>query len=307
MFDWLKRMLGTTPPAPAATPRVASGPGTEPPAQTTVGCWIRMTLPGVENMPGWPAGAAFVGFTYLDPQAGVSAKGGPEGTPTVADQPIITVRDPRGVALTAQEVAALKLPAVPTWLQHFGPQPDANAAWRSDPHLQGRFAPGFPDDVQVMVHDGEPRRVKRQVELCWVRLVAQEPSPRRLLIQNKDATPLSPQQFDAAAQGRALYRGRLLNTPTQLHDVKAGDELLLLSGAGVGHPVMVTPEYLQQRPLWGIQPCSTCGFSEALDPPLVLVKTRFPDLKPDEAMEHFTSFCPLGCGGMQLFSLERTQ
>jgi hypothetical protein len=32
-----------------------------------------------------------------------------------------------------------------------------DSRWRDDPLLKGRFHPDFPDDLQVVVHDGGPR------------------------------------------------------------------------------------------------------------------------------------------------------
>jgi hypothetical protein len=42
--------------------------------------------------------------------------------------------------------------------------------WRGDPDLVGRFHPEYPDNLQVVVHDGEPRRTGRGTEACWVRV-----------------------------------------------------------------------------------------------------------------------------------------
>ncbi len=39
--------------------------------------------------------------------------------------------------------------------------------WRSDPLLEGRFHPEYPDDLQVIVHDGGPRLTKNAPELMW--------------------------------------------------------------------------------------------------------------------------------------------
>ncbi|MBL8952117.1 MAG: hypothetical protein JNK82_15145 [Myxococcaceae bacterium] len=46
-------------------------------------------------------------------------------------------------------------------------------------------------------------------------------------------------------------------------------------------------------------PCDSCGAGETLDPPRVMVKTRFPDATGE--MQTFTAFCSL-CGGRQLLS-----
>src|SRR5690242_6623830 len=66
-----------------------------------------------------------------------------------------------------------------------------NALWRTDPLLAGRFHASYPDDLQVIVHDGGPRLSVIGPELMWVRLT------------------------DVAAEGEGLrvYRGALLNRP----------------------------------------------------------------------------------------------
>ena len=45
-----------------------------------------------------------------------------------------------------------------------------NAPWRTDPLLAGRFHQNYPDDLQVVVHDGGPRLSVIGPELMWVRL-----------------------------------------------------------------------------------------------------------------------------------------
>src|SRR4051794_39796076 len=114
-----------------------------------VGAWVRMEIPGQ---------GTFVGFTYVDAQAGFSAKGwvGDE-SPGV---PSVTGRLPFGVPwaeLTADEVAAQKLDTPPAWVaQFYGPQPPAGTDWgwwQDHPKLKGRFLPNYPNDLQVLVHD----------------------------------------------------------------------------------------------------------------------------------------------------------
>ena len=220
-----------------------------------------------------------VAFVYLDAHAGPSAKGGLESEAQLATMPSRTVRlAPATVLreLTDAEVAARKLPVPPPWLAHFGPQPDADAVWRRDPLLAPRFHAQFPDDVQVFVHDGDPRRTRRGPELCWVRL--------------------------KRADG-GVYLGELLNQPHTLTSVKRGDTLKVLAVPGMPHPLQVTDDYLRERGQWQITPCEKCGASECWDPPSVMARVRFPDAPPDAEIQAFTSFCANPtCSGVQQLS-----
>lgn len=148
--------------------------------------------------------------------------------------------------------------------------------WRRDPLLQGRFHPEYPDDLQVIVHDGGPRLTKNTPELMWVSVVGKS--------------------------GRA-YRGKLLNKPHGLASAKQGDEILFLAGPKGIDPFFVTPKYLQEREHWHILPCNKCGMPELFDAPSDLIAAVFPKLKDQKnvAEMKFTSFCPL-CRGVQLIS-----
>lgn len=148
--------------------------------------------------------------------------------------------------------------------------------WRIDPLLQGRFHPEYPDDLQIVVHDGGPRLTKNPPELMWVSVVGKS--------------------------GRA-YRGKLLNKPHGLASVKQGDEILFLAGPKGIDPFCVTPKYLQEREHWHVLPCNKCGMPELFDAPSDLIAVVFPKLKDqkDVAEMKFTSFCPL-CRGVQLVS-----
>ena len=50
--------------------------------------WIELQLPD----PPWSEPEPFIGFVYMDAQAGLSAKGGRAGDPSQAEQPGLTVR-----------------------------------------------------------------------------------------------------------------------------------------------------------------------------------------------------------------------
>ncbi|QSQ17562.1 hypothetical protein [Myxococcus landrumensis] len=260
------------------------------------GCWVWMELP-------WQFPERFLGFTYVDPDVGLSAKGGPESSAEVIEQPAFTVRLPGGFpfrVLTAEEVSTRGLPAAPSWLVHYGPQPDPESPWRKDPCLAGLFHERHPNDLQVMVHDGEPRRTQRSPEMCWVRVLRAEQGPaRRALLNSEQETPA---QVDSPGD-TWVYVARLLNVPHQLRDIRQDDELRFISGTGLAHPLHVTEKYLQERANWLIAPCDKCGWSEAFDAPSRMARLRFPEMPPDSEVTTFSAFCPL-CGGIQLLTRE---
>jgi hypothetical protein len=146
--------------------------------------------------------------------------------------------------------------------------------WRSDSLLAGRFHPQYPDDLQVIVHDGGPRFAQTAPELVWVTVTGNH--------------------------GKA-YRGKLLNQPHGLKSVRQGDEILFLAVATAEHPFQVSEKYLAERDDWVIMPCNKCGFAELFDAPSDLIKKVFPNAgkNPNEEMEAFTAFCPL-CRGVQV-------
>ena len=145
--------------------------------------------------------------------------------------------------------------------------------WRTHGLLAGRFHPDFPDDLQVIVHDGGPRLTDRRPEAVWVRLHATEAAD--------------------------LFLGRVLNQPTQLKSIKLGQEVRCLVTAPAKYPVLATAKYLAERGEWSITPCQKCGFGELFDPPSDLIRAIFPDIQAGTVMEAFTSFCP-PCGGVQV-------
>jgi hypothetical protein len=248
--------------------------------------WILLDLPE----PPWPEAEPFVGLVYLDGEEGLSARGWRAGAP---DGGALTVRLPIGVpgrVLTDEDASARGLPATPAWLAGLGPQPATDAPWRHDPALLGRLHVRFPDDVPVLVHDGDPRRTSRRGEVCWVRLdAAAEGAPR----------PVSGQQ--AATR---LYRGALLSRPRALTSVAAGDRVAVLAEPGGRHPLLVTDRYLDERAGWRITPCARCGLHEGLDPPSVMAATRFPDLAVDVRPPAFSAPCPLCSGSLELTRVE---
>jgi hypothetical protein len=246
--------------------------------------WISLELPEAP----WGTAEPFVGFVYLDAQAGLSAKGWREAEALACK---LTVRLPIGVPsriLDDAEATARGLPVAPDWLRAYGPQPARDAPWRHDPALIGRFHVRFPDDLQVVVHDGEPRRTERRAESCWVRIDASDDG--------------APRPVDGQPAQRRVYGATLLNQPHYLTSIKAGDRLRLLAAPGGAAPLMVTDDYLAERPAWRVTPCDGCGLHEGLDPPSVMAATRFPDLDPDARPIMFTARCT-ACSGM--LGLER--
>ena len=161
--------------------------------------------------------------------------------------------------------------------------------WRTDAALAGKFHPSYPDDLQILVHDGEPRRTGRQPELCWVRILGVEKGPARPLLAGEEQAP--------DTLRRAVYVAQLLNQPQQLTSVVQGDPVRFFADPGGQHLFTVTAEYLAERAEWQIQPCQSCGLCEGLDPPSVMAATRFSGAEVVPIM--FTSRCPL-CGGTQL-------
>jgi hypothetical protein len=245
-------------------------------------------------------GERVLAFCYTDAQAGPSAKGAalgakptPEALRAAVERPDRTFRRPAQFgarALTPAELAALGLPEAPPWLEHYRP---AGGEWRSDPALARHFHPDYPDDLQVLVHDGEPRRTGRAPEACWVRVTGLH------AVARVPGGPSDPElTFDPAAvvwHERAIYRATLLNRPHQLQTIAQGDPLLFVAAKGLPHPLRVTEAYLAERPLWAVVACNRCGADEALDPPTTMARLRFPDAPEGSEPVAFTAFCP--CGG----------
>lgn len=144
--------------------------------------------------------------------------------------------------------------------------------WRTHPRLRGRFQPDFPDDLQVLVHDGGPRITLRQPELVWVRVTGGGESD--------------------------VFTGLVLNQPQQLSSVKKGQQIRFMVPSGGEYPILIREKYLVERPLWTIHPCQKCGFSEMFDPPSDLIQFAFPKLQAGAVVDIFTATCPL-CGGIQ--------
>jgi len=143
--------------------------------------------------------------------------------------------------------------------------------WREHPKLKGRFLPDYPDDLQVIAHDGGPRIAQAPPELIWVRVTQ--------------------------AHGD-VFDGIVLNQPHGLRGVAANGPIRFLASVAAPHPVMTSDKYLRERGGWTITPCDRCGFDELFDAPSDLVRAVFPNVPDGAVMEMFTAKCPL-CGGIQ--------
>jgi hypothetical protein len=70
--------------------------------------------------------------------------------------------------------------------------------WRNHPQLQALLHPEYPDDLQVIVHDGGPRMTDRRPEVVWVRIRTVEDN---------------------------VFTAEVLNQPRQLASVRQGDRI----------------------------------------------------------------------------------
>jgi hypothetical protein len=144
--------------------------------------------------------------------------------------------------------------------------------WRNHPKLKGQFHPEYPDDLQVLIHEGGPRLTRKCPELVW------------LTVTGMDGE---------------VFRGRILNKPEQLTGIQEGSEIQFVIPVGGAYPLMVSKKYLEERPNWTIHPCNKCGLTELFDAPSDLMKVVFPDLPAGGITEMFTTFCG-ACGGVQV-------
>ena len=210
-----------------------------------------------------------IGFVYLDPTCGPSWQ-----------THLVDENDPaRGITayilrlaggqtsgrvLSVHELAERSLPDRPDWILGYGPQPPLEAPWRSDPLLLGHFSQEWcPDDLLVLVHDGDPRRTGRNLEGCWVRINGVEPAPDRPGFDAGGEPVLPPRG--------SVYIATLLNQPDQLDSVHEGDQIRFLPIAA-GLPILVTEAYLAERSRWQIGTCPVCGLNEVFDPPSLILR-----------------------------------
>jgi hypothetical protein len=156
------------------------------------------------------------------------------------------------------------------------------AMWHEDPNLKGRFHPEYPDDLQVMLHEGSFRFTESKPEIAWARI--------GLMLEAK---------YDDGDTLR-YFRANLLNQPHQLKSLTVGQEILFMAHKSYRYGVLVTYDYLHDRAQHIITPCNQCGLPELFDPISKLHQSSFPDMKnnpdlPPDTLSIFTSFCPI-CG-----------
>ena len=144
--------------------------------------------------------------------------------------------------------------------------------WQKHPKLKDRFHPGYPDDVQVLIHEGGLRLAEHRPELVWVRITAYAGS---------------------------VYTGTVLNQPRQLASIPEGTAINFLVPDLGEYPIMVTEKYLQERSDWIVHPCDQCALTELFDAPSELMRVVFPNTPEDSIIEMFTAFCG-ACGGVQV-------
>ena len=154
--------------------------------------------------------------------------------------------------------------------------------WHEHPKLQGRLDADYPDDLQVIVHDGGPYTSNSGPELVWVRITGCQDE---------------------------IFSGVVLNKPDQLQNISQGSEILFVVPEGGQYPLQVTPKYLQERPSWRLlMPCKKCGLTELFDPPSDLLATSFPNISADSLSQGFTFTTRCGsCGGGLVVRLKRTK
>ncbi len=222
-----------------------------------------------------PSCTDFVGYTYLDPSAGLSARGDSLEKLSQGSFPAQTVRLPFGqtpwTVFPPEKIRSNALPEIPTWVEHYGPQPPSGTLWgqwRVEPLLQGRFHPSYPDDLQVVVHEGGPRTSSTRPELIWVRVLAGQ---------------------------NGQYQGTLLNQPHGLSSLSQGSIITFIMPSKGPQPLRATELYLKERSDWVITPCDKCGLTELFDPPSVLIPATF-QIPEGSTLEMFTTFCGM-CGG----------
>lgn len=170
--------------------------------------------------------------------------------------------------------------------------------WRTDPHLQGKFPPTHPDDVQVLVHDGELRRTQRGPEGCWVHITGVGGVLRSPIAPPNAQPPLTAASVQWLE--RTIYVGQLLNQPTNLTTVRQGASVRFVHTPGIPQPLMITPQYEAERARWAFTPCDRCGADQALDPMSTMAQTRFPNAPQGAVPMAFSAFCP--CGGTMLLN-----
>jgi hypothetical protein len=144
--------------------------------------------------------------------------------------------------------------------------------WREHVRLRGHFHPEHPDDLQILLHDGGPQFTDVRPELLWVRVGDAE---------------------------LPVFVSTLLNDPARLVTVRRGQTVRFIVPERGPHPLMVTREYLADRPFWRIHACDKCQLTELFDPPSLLARKSVPHLPEGAQTVNFTTACGF-CGGVQV-------
>jgi hypothetical protein len=166
--------------------------------------------------------------------------------------------------------------------------------WRVHPLLRGRFASDYPDDLQVIAHDGGPVLTPHVPEIVWVTVTSMDGDLFRGRVQSR------PHNLRSVGQGDEIRFVMPEGTaPRELLEQAAGYmRLPVASLTGWLAPVMVTDKYLRERGAWVIHPCERCGLSELFDAPSDLMRALFPHAPPEAGRSGFAAPCPQ-CGGEQ--------
>jgi len=223
--------------------------------------------------PGGDSGKVFLGYSYVDQMAGLSAKGGVIAWPTtasaaaeVAARPTHTVRLPgfNAVVLEPSEVATLALPGRPDWADFFGPPP-AERPWRDDPAMQAFAHADLPDDFQATFYFWPGNRA----EQMWVSLRTADP----------------------AVKG---YAGELLNQPHTPNTLERGATVSIRVAPGASAPMWVSPVMRANLARWKVR-CNACGFDMLMAPADYIASEQFPNAPDGCVPVAFTTRCNL-CG-----------
>jgi hypothetical protein len=105
-----------------------------------------------------------------------------------------------------------------------------NNKWREHPKLKGRFHPDYPDDLQVIVHDGGPRFSSTQLEVVWVAVTGMMSSKA---FQARVLTPTtSAKDTSSYDQEFQVFKGRVLNQPHKLQSIHQGSNIKFITAHG---------------------------------------------------------------------------
>lgn len=232
--------------------------------------WIRASDPSGSDR-------VFIGFTFVDPDAGLSARGAVIDWPATRETAIEAAEFPDTtiplagldpIALTPSELATLNLPQRPEWLEALAAPAFFSATdhpWRDDPAMRDSGSDDNPDHFRASFYAWpEPN-----VESLWVELRAADP----------------------AVGG---YNGVLLDEPESAEAPTLGSRVSIRVAPGAGAPVWVSPAMRANLARWSAR-CAACGF-DMLMTPAELISEQFPDAPDGCVPLVFTTPCDL-CRG----------